>query len=56
LQFSDVLLYTTPVASGFRLNNILPLQGMKVNPPKFEVLKNEFHIISTQRSLTVATE
>ena len=29
-QFSDVLLYTTPTATGYRLNNILPLQGMKV--------------------------
>lgn len=52
--FSDVLLYTTPTTSGYRLNNILPLNGMKVVPPKLEEFKNEFNIISTQRSFTVA--
>lgn len=52
--FNDVLLYTTPSASGYRLNNILPLNGMKVVPPKLEEFKNEFNIISTQRSFTVA--
>jgi len=31
-QFSDVLLYTTPVATGYKLNNILPLAGMRVRP------------------------
>ena len=29
-QFNDVLLYTTPVATGYKLNNVLPLAGMKV--------------------------
>ncbi|KAL8581959.1 hypothetical protein ACOMHN_027941 [Nucella lapillus] len=53
--FSDVLLYTTPTATGYRLNNILPLQGMKVLPPKLEEFSNEFNIITTQRSFTVAT-
>ncbi|XP_076448125.1 uncharacterized protein LOC143284890 [Babylonia areolata] len=53
--FSDVLLYTTPTATGYRLNNILPLQGMKVLPPKLEEFNNEFNIITTQRSFTVAT-
>ncbi|XP_070193286.1 uncharacterized protein [Littorina saxatilis] len=52
--FSDVLLYTTPTATGYRLNNILPLQGMKVLPPKLEEFKNEFNIMTTQRSFTVA--
>ncbi|KAK7481794.1 hypothetical protein BaRGS_00026941, partial [Batillaria attramentaria] len=52
--FSDVLLYTTPSTGGYRLNNILPLNGMKVVAPKLDEFKNEFSIISTQRSLTVA--
>lgn len=29
-QFNDVLLYTTPVATGYKLKNVLPLAGMKV--------------------------
>ncbi|XP_025106664.1 FYVE, RhoGEF and PH domain-containing protein 6-like isoform X3 [Pomacea canaliculata] len=53
--FNDVLLYTTPVTAGYRLNNVLPLNGMKVVPPKLEEFKNEFNIITTHRSFTVAT-
>ncbi|XP_071084148.1 FYVE, RhoGEF and PH domain-containing protein 6-like isoform X2 [Haliotis cracherodii] len=52
--FNDVLLYTTPVAGGYRLNNILPLTGMKVCTPQQEAFSNEFSIISVQRSFTVA--
>lgn len=29
-QFNDTLLYTTPVAGGYKLNNVLKLAGMKV--------------------------
>ncbi|XP_046583050.1 LOW QUALITY PROTEIN: FYVE, RhoGEF and PH domain-containing protein 1-like, partial [Haliotis rubra] len=52
--FNDVLLYTTPVTGGYRLNNILPLTGMKVCTPQQEAFSNEFSIISVQRSFTVA--
>ncbi|ELT96558.1 hypothetical protein CAPTEDRAFT_180983 [Capitella teleta] len=52
--FNDVLLYTTPVGGGFRLNNTLPLTGMKVIRPTKEDFQNEFSIISTQRSFTIS--
>ncbi|GFR90665.1 FYVE, RhoGEF and PH domain-containing protein 6 [Elysia marginata] len=51
--FSDVLLYTTPVTTGNKINNILPLIGMKVISPKLEDHENEFNIISVQRSFTL---
>ncbi|KAK3595627.1 hypothetical protein CHS0354_009591 [Potamilus streckersoni] len=51
--FSDVLLYTTPVPTGYRLNNVLPLIGMKVTVPNQDEFKTEFSIISVQRSFTV---
>ena len=31
LQLNDVLLYTTPVSAGYKLNNALPLAGMRVS-------------------------
>ncbi|GFN90871.1 fyve, rhogef and ph domain-containing protein 6 [Plakobranchus ocellatus] len=52
-RFSDVLLYTTPVTTGNKINNILPLIGMKVISPKLEDHENEFNIISVQRSFTL---
>ncbi|BFZ10698.1 hypothetical protein BsWGS_13737 [Bradybaena similaris] len=51
--FSDVLLYTTPTSTGFKINNVLPLTGMKINSPKLEDYKFEFNIISVQRSFTL---
>ena len=30
LQFSDTLLYTTPVSGGYKLNSAIPLAGMRV--------------------------
>ncbi|BFZ08455.1 hypothetical protein BsWGS_11493 [Bradybaena similaris] len=51
--FNDVLLYTTPATTGYRINNILPLTGMKINSPKLEDYKFEFNIISVQRSFTL---
>ncbi len=29
-QLNDILLYTTPVSGGYRLNQAIPLTGMKV--------------------------
>ncbi|ESO90485.1 hypothetical protein LOTGIDRAFT_123253, partial [Lottia gigantea] len=52
--FNDVLLYTVSVASGYKLNQILPVSGMKVSKPLAEDFKNEFSILSVQRSFTVA--
>ncbi|XP_041348475.1 FYVE, RhoGEF and PH domain-containing protein 6-like [Gigantopelta aegis] len=55
--FTDVLLYTTPTATGYRLNNILPLIGMKVgasDKPTPDEYGNEFSILSVQRSFTVS--
>lgn len=51
--FNDVLLYTTPVATGYRLNNVLPLAGMKVSVASQDDFKMEFSIISVQRSFTL---
>ncbi|CAG5115277.1 unnamed protein product, partial [Candidula unifasciata] len=51
--FNDVLLYTTPATSGYRINNILPLTAMKINSPKLEDYRFEFNIISVQRSFTL---
>ncbi|XP_060563641.1 FYVE, RhoGEF and PH domain-containing protein 6-like isoform X2 [Ruditapes philippinarum] len=51
--FNDVLLYTTPVATGYRLNNVLPLAGMKVSVAAQDEYKMEFSIISVQRSFTL---
>lgn len=53
ILFNDTLLYTTPVAGGYKLNNVLKLAGMKVETPTLEDFKNEFSIISIQRSFTV---
>ncbi|KAJ8301827.1 hypothetical protein KUTeg_020814 [Tegillarca granosa] len=52
--FNDVLLYTTPMATGgYRLNNALTLAGMKATKANLDEFKNEFNIISVQRSFTV---
>lgn len=52
--FNDVLLYTSPIATGgYRFNNALTLVGMKVSKPKRDDLKTEFNIISIQRSFMV---
>ncbi|KAL4226589.1 FYVE [Mactra antiquata] len=51
--FNDVLLYTTPVATGYRLNNVLPLAGMKISVAAQDEYKMEFSIISVQRSFTL---
>ncbi|XP_064604770.1 FYVE, RhoGEF and PH domain-containing protein 5-like [Liolophura sinensis] len=53
--FSDVLLYATPMAGGYKLNNVLSLTSMKVGDENQEDYKNEFSIISIQRSFTLAT-
>lgn len=53
ILFNDVLLYTTPTATGYKINNILPLIGMKVTSPKLEDYKYEFSIIGVQRSFTL---
>ncbi|CAL1531331.1 unnamed protein product [Lymnaea stagnalis] len=55
ILFNDVLLYTTPTATGYKINNILPLIGMKVTSPKLEDYKYEFSIIGVQRSFTLCT-
>ncbi|XP_059169715.1 FYVE, RhoGEF and PH domain-containing protein 6-like isoform X2 [Physella acuta] len=52
--FNDVLLYTTGTATGYKINNILPLAGMKVNAPKLEDYRYEFNIIGFQRSFTLS--
>ncbi|XP_048739942.2 FYVE, RhoGEF and PH domain-containing protein 6-like isoform X3 [Ostrea edulis] len=55
--FNDVLLYTTPIATGgYRFNNALTLVGMKVSKPKRDDLKTEFNIISIQRSFMVVSK
>ncbi|KAH9487650.1 FYVE, RhoGEF and PH domain-containing protein 6 [Bulinus truncatus] len=54
ILFSDVLLHTTPTTTGYKINNILPLIGMKVCSPKLEVYKFEFNIICVQRSFTLS--
>ncbi|XP_021376894.1 FYVE, RhoGEF and PH domain-containing protein 5-like isoform X1 [Mizuhopecten yessoensis] len=52
--FSDVLLYTTPTATGgYRLNQVLTLTGMKVSMSTHDEFSNEFNIISTHKSFTV---
>ncbi|XP_052249054.1 uncharacterized protein LOC127856886 isoform X3 [Dreissena polymorpha] len=51
--FNDVLLYTTPVATGYRLNNALPLTGMKVSINMQDEYKMEFSVMSTQRSFAL---
>lgn len=52
--FNDVLLYTSPIATGgYRFNNALTLVGMKVSKPKRDDLRTEFNIISIQRSFMV---
>ncbi|XP_062613414.1 uncharacterized protein LOC134275178 [Saccostrea cucullata] len=55
--FNDVLLYTSPIATGgYRFNNALTLVGMKVSKPKRDDLKTEFNIISIQRSFMVVAK
>ncbi|GAB1609622.1 FYVE, RhoGEF and PH domain-containing protein 2-like isoform X3 [Argonauta hians] len=53
ILFNDTLLYTTPVPGGYKLINILPLAGMKVKKTTLDDFKNEFDIISIQRSFKV---
>ncbi|CAH1784124.1 unnamed protein product [Owenia fusiformis] len=52
--FNDVLLYTTPLTMGYKLNHVLPLTGMKVSKPAQEDFANEFSIYSTQRSFSIS--
>nr|KAI8733020.1 FYVE; RhoGEF and PH domain-containing protein 6-like isoform X3 [Biomphalaria glabrata] len=54
ILFNDVLLHTTAAATGYKINNILPLTGMRVSSPKLEVYKFEFNIICVQRSFTLS--
>ncbi|XP_022098292.1 FYVE, RhoGEF and PH domain-containing protein 6-like isoform X2 [Acanthaster planci] len=56
---SDILLYTTPFLLtpgqyNYKLHNVLSLAGMRVSKPAQEDYKNEFSIISVQRSFTLA--
>ncbi|XP_071807065.1 uncharacterized protein [Asterias amurensis] len=56
---SDILLYTTPFLLtpgqySYKLHNVLSLAGMRVSKPAQEDYKNEFSIISVQRSFTLA--
>ncbi|XP_029642296.1 FYVE, RhoGEF and PH domain-containing protein 6 isoform X1 [Octopus sinensis] len=53
ILFNDTLLYTTPVPAGYKLINVLTLAGMKVKKTTLDDFKNEFNIISIQRSFTV---
>ncbi|XP_038069221.1 FYVE, RhoGEF and PH domain-containing protein 1-like [Patiria miniata] len=57
---SDILLYTTPFLLtpgqyNYKLHNVLSLAGMRVSKPAQEDYKNEFSIISVQRSFTLAS-
>ena len=45
-QFNDVLLYTIPVTTGFKVQHVLPLTGMKVRPHLFNFVA-DLHQIST---------
>ncbi|KAI0232072.1 hypothetical protein LSAT2_017572 [Lamellibrachia satsuma] len=54
ILLNDALLYTTQVTGGYKLNNELPLSGMKVSKPLKEAFQNEFSIISTRRSFTIS--
>lgn len=52
---NDILLYTTPFPPGqYKLNNVLSLAGTRVCKPQQEDFKNEFNIISVQRSFTLS--
>ena len=53
--FTDVLLYTTPVANNqFRLNLTLALEEIEVELPVSPDFENEFSIIGTKKSFTLS--
>ncbi|KAK2146548.1 hypothetical protein LSH36_601g01011 [Paralvinella palmiformis] len=52
--FSDTLVCTTPLTSGYRFKTNLSLDGMKVSKPSKEDFANEFSIISTIRSFRLS--
>ncbi|XP_043083169.1 FYVE, RhoGEF and PH domain-containing protein 6-like isoform X2 [Puntigrus tetrazona] len=51
---NDSLLYTTPVAGNFKLNNMLSLAEMKVTKPSQEGYQNELNIESVERSFILS--